>query len=128
MVKELLTPKYAPYILAVSALFLAGCLCLVHDCFRKYIPSRFEECKKNRKMRNILRLVALLVGAIVLIAACLYYSFFIGIAVSLLGFGDSIAYAFWNGGFVATVTACIVGWHKRTTKTTKTTKSRARDR
>ena len=125
MIKELLTPKYAPYILAVNALFLAGCLCLVHDCFRKYIPSQFEECKENRKMRNILRLAALLVCAIVLIAACLYYSIFIGIAVYLLGFEDSIAYVFMNGGFAATVTACIVGWHKRTTKTTE---SHARDR
>ncbi len=125
MIKELFTPKYAPCILVVNALFLASCLCLVHGCFREYIPCCFEECKKNRKMRNVLRLATFLVCAVVLIAACLYYSLFIGIAVCLLGFGDSIAYAFWNGGFAATVIACIVGWHKRTKKTTK---SRARDR
>ena len=125
MIKELFTPKYAPCMLAVNVLFLAGCLCLVHDCFRKYIPSRFEECKKYRKMRDIFRLVASLVGTIMLIAACLIYSRFIGIAVYLLGFGDSITHALWGGGFTTTVTVCIVGWHKRTTKTTK---SHARDR
>ena len=124
MIKELFTPKYAPCMLAVNVLFLAGCLCLVHDCFRKYIPSRFEECKKYRKMRDIFRLVASLVGTIMLIDACLIYSRFIGIAVYLLGFGD-IAYALMDGGFSATATACIVGWYKRTTKTTK---SYARDR
>jgi hypothetical protein len=124
MMKELFTPEYAPCILAVNALFLAGCLCPVYYCW-KYIPNRFEECKKNCEKRNVLCLVALLVCAVVLMAACLYYSISIGLAVSLLGFEDSIAYAFWNGGFVATVAACIVGWHKRTTKTTK---SHARDR
>lgn len=126
MIKELFTPKYAPCILAVSALFLASCLCLVHDCFKKHIPCCFEECKKNRKMRNVLRLATLLVCAVVLTAVCLHYSLFIGIAVSLLGFGDSIAYAFWNGGVAATATACIVGWHKRVTKDDKN--SHARDR
>ena len=125
MIKELFTPKYAPYILAVNALFLAGCLYPVYSCFREYIPSRFEECKKNCEMYNVLRLVALLVCAVVLIAACLFYSISIGLAVSLLGFEDSIAYAFWNGGFAATAAACIIGWHKRTTKTTE---SHARDR
>ena len=122
--KELFTPKYAPCMLAVNVLFLAGCLCLVHDCFRKHIPCCFEECKKNRKMRNVLRLATFLMCAVVLIAACLYHSLFIGIAVYLLGFGD-IAYALMDGGFSATATACIVGWYKRTTKTTK---SYARDR
>ena len=124
MIKELFTPKYAPCMLAVNVLFLAGCLCLVHDCFRKHIPCCFEECKKNRKMRNVLRLATFLACAVVLMAACLYYSLFIGIAVYLLGFGD-IAYALMDGGFSATATACIVGWYKRTTKTTK---SYARDR
>ncbi|MCR4753397.1 MAG: hypothetical protein K5837_03175 [Candidatus Saccharibacteria bacterium] len=125
MIKELFTPKYAPCILAVNVLFLAGCLCLVHDCFRKYIPSQFEKCKKHRKMRDILRLAVSLVGTIILIVACLHYSLFIGIAVYLLGFGDFIAYALRDGGVAATVTACIVGWHKRVTKDDK---SHARDR
>ena len=112
--EKIFTPEFAPYLLLIEIVCMEITMFITYTCIR-HISFSFKEYKRTRETRKALAFVAILVATIIEIVACLWHSMFMGLAVYLMGLGDTLAYAFWGGGSVVTVIVCIVGWQRRET-------------
>ena len=113
--EKIFTPEFAPYLLLIEIVFMAITNYVAYICMR-HISFSFKEYKRTHEIREAFAFVAILVATIIEIVASLWHSMYMGIAIYLLGFGETLAFALWGCGSVVTVIVCIVGWRRRKTE------------
>ena len=109
-----LTPEFAPYLLLIEIAAMAITNYVAYICMR-HISFNFKEYKRTRETREALAFVVVLVATICMITTCLLLSLLMGVAVYLMGLGDTLVFAPWGGGSIVTAIVCIVGWRRRKT-------------
>ena len=113
--EKIFTPEFAPYLLLIEIVCIAITNYAAYICMR-HISFSFKEYKRTHEIREAFAFVLILVAAIIEIVASLWHSMYMGIAIYLLGFGETLAFALWGGGFIVTAIVCVMGWRRRKTE------------
>lgn len=112
--EKIFTPEFAPYLLLIETVGIAISDFVAYICIR-HISFSFKEYKRTRETREAFAFVAILVATIGMIASSLWHGLVMGVAIYLMGLGDTLAFAIQGGGLVVTAIVCVVGWRRRKT-------------
>ena len=113
--EKIFTPEFAPYLLLIEIVCIAITNYAAYICMR-HISFSFKEYKRTHEIREAFAFVAVLAVTIIEIVASLRHSMYIGVAIYLLGFGETLAFALRVGGFIVTAIVCVMGWRRRKTE------------